>query len=332
MGRWGTAIGWIALWAAGAWAEPTLNWAGLVEQFLLLDETGRSAAPTIPTLPASPFGALVHWKGDTKINLCTATHTTSGYVLTAFHCLKPGSSPANYQVIFYDKTGKRRSAAVTGVSFSGDERRDAAILSIDPVAAKEWQVVGGRIRRYEARSIASKVPDQEAVRAWSYTPLQSVPEVAAKYPQGMGMVFRPNRCIASRTVPHLEVFSENLTTKRRSKVYEFYFRKEGVTDESMHLFLDECEHKVVQGNSGSLISSQSDPQIKIGVLHLFVADKEKIWADIEKHKEDKSQLEYFYTGNDNHPKRFAWAFGEFLIASGMALEALGAPTFPLLGN
>ncbi len=146
------------------------------------------------------------------------------------------------------------------------------------------------------------------------------------------MVFRPNHCSASRTIPHLEVFSKGASPKERKKVYEFHFRKNGITDEKLHVFLDQCDYPVIQGNSGSLISLAGQPKKKVGVLHLFVADKDKIWNDIEKNNQDKAELEYFYAGNDGRAKRFAWGFGEFLIASGSALESLGTQMEEILGS
>lgn len=318
------------LWLFTGMANAELPWDLVAQKFLLLDSGGSQEPAKVPGFSYSPFGALVYWDGKTSFGLCSATHVSGDRLLTAAHCLSPSSDLSHYQAIFYDKQGKKQHASVLSAAFKGDEKIDIAVLTIDKKAAEGWEVVGGEVRRYDTRSIAAAVPEQEAVVAWSFTPINSVKNVHDRYPGQLGMVFRPNHCQASRTIPHLEVFSKS--AKERKKIYEFYFRKKGITDEKLHVFLDQCVYPVIQGNSGSLISLAGQPKKKVGVLHLFVADKDKIWNDIEKNNQDRAELEYFYLGNDGRSKRFAWGFGEFLIASGSALVSLGNRLDELLGT
>jgi hypothetical protein len=120
------------------------------------------------------------------------------------------------------------------------------------------------------------------VVVWTFNPLEgNHPDLAEKY-QGPGMRFAPKHCLASRTVPSLVGWQEEGDRKIRIRTEK--------GNAALHWFLDECDFRLVHGNSGSLITEAKNISRALGTFHWTVPfDKQGLGI-----------FRYFeYTGNRN---------------------------------
>ena len=311
-----------ALLGSTAPATETMTYQEYFDSFLLLDEDGKPRASYLSDLGGSPVGALLALPQKGGKMTCTATHYAPGLVITAAHCLKTGLPAKDHFVLFYNKDGVKTAAPVQRFLFRGDHLMDIAVLKISREVADTWDVGNLEIKKYRKEQIASKIPSRETIKAWSYTPLVHFPQYAPENTSRLGMVFTPNDCIASRTIPRIVAKEKIKGTKKYKTVGELSLKKVGHIDEKIHIFLDDCTRRIVRGNSGSLITASNDFTQKIGILHLVVATKEAVWKELSKLNLNKSLITFFYIGNDDTPKEVAWSSSEFLIGSGTTLEAL----------
>lgn len=292
-----------------------------LDSVLLLDADGAKGPGRVLEAGITPFGALVAWEPSGRVGLCSVTHISPGVVLTAAHCIKTELGAQQHFVLFYGKDALRHQIALTSFRFIGTGTMDVAIATISGEDAKLWDAAGSELKSFDERELANAFKDQ-SVTLWSYTPLTNYPDLMRRYPDSAGMVFSPNRCRASRVMPKIEVMTEDPTTQKATKVGEVHLVGSGKIDEKTNIFLDDCSGRIVTGNSGSLITSASAFSKKVGVLHLFVTDKDKLWKDLESLSRSRGKLNYYYRGNDDRPKPISWGYGDFWIGAGIILETL----------
>lgn len=294
-------------------ARAAINPVAIANAFVLLDESGNEAAAKTPS-GISPFGALVS-VGE-RGGACTATHLGAGRVVTAAHCVHSGMP---HFVIFHNKEGKKVAFQTDKTLYVGDDSFDIAVFAIPDEASAQWDAAGAEVRALA--SVPDKGSDPDVgVTAWSYTPLASVPEYASKYAGQMGMVFTPNRCLASRVKPSIELYRRE-GKKKKKLVGKFSFASS--IDADRHAFLDGCQRKIVKGNSGSLVTFSNNFSHKLGILHCTIAETRQIWDELkEKGLTDRKGVELYLHGVDDKLQRVSWDRGAFLVGSASLFDVL----------
>jgi hypothetical protein len=272
-----------------------------LQAFVLLDLQGNETPPKVPELYSAPFGVLITRAGG--IGMCTATHLGSGIGVTAAHCVHQG---AEHYVIFYTKGGQKVAYPVLKFPYVGSGNNDIAAFQIGDDAAALWDAAGSELAG----------ASQGAVRIWSFTPLQHFPNLQNRSRGAYGMVFTPNRCTASHIRPRIEAWAGD--PERKLAQIEF---SNGST-ETEHLFVDKCERPIVKGNSGSLVTSESGFQKKIGILHYTSARKSDITQYLRSKGVPDAGVRYAYTGVDNRAEKVLWDLEEYIVGTATLLDVI----------
>ncbi len=226
-----------------------------IQQFPVLNQSNQLVAPRVPT-GGSPVGVILAFLADGTVSYCTATHIIPGRILTNAHCVESDSNPLDYYVLFYNNAGQQISTGVTQFRYVGSSQNyDFAILDIPTVAANQWATSGDQIG--SIGGINSPQPQTTQVTIWSFDPISNYPNVYAQYNQHAGMIFNPKTCLASRTIPHVVGYNNGSGTPISSNQ----------VNANYHIIMDNCNQDPIHGNSGSLITSASNYNIKFGVYH-----------------------------------------------------------------
>lgn len=253
--------------------------------FPLLDEHEEEAAPRDPITQKSPFGVLIHMSTFGKGRFCSLAHVSPGIVTTNAHCVEHDSHPENYFVVFYNQQNWKKFTRVSAFEYVGNSNGDdIAVLRIPKDASDAWDTIGGKAVESQ-NEVSRLVPVLHKVVVWSFNPFSgNHPELAEKY-RGPGMRFTPRHCNASRTEPRIT----GITLDEAGEVAD-KTRILSRARAKMHWFVDKCDRRPVQGNSGSLITSAQNISEAMGVFH---------WL-IPYDSEGMKKFNYFdYAGNDN---------------------------------
>ncbi len=265
----------------------------MLHHFPLLNDNEQESAPQDSRSGKSPFGALVYMPKSGKGAYCSVAHVSPGKVTTNAHCVDDDSDPGNYFLVFYNKRNWKRYERVISFEFVGKkDSLDVAVLNILPEVAANWDTVSGSPAR-TLQEVGKVNPTMHQVTLWSFNPFdKNHPELAEKY-QRPGMRFTPKHCQASRTRPKLAgiVVDEQGTEVRKVPIVS------SVSQEKMHWFVDACDKRPVQGNSGSLITDSQDTSKMMGVYHWNIPVEEKSMSGYGR---------FEYRGNDNVVSLLEW--------------------------
>jgi hypothetical protein len=261
--------------------------------FPLLDDSENEAPPRDPVSGRAPFGVLIHMPKLGLGSFCSLAHISQGFVSTNAHCVDYDSQPANYFAVFYNKDGLKRYERVVERTYVGDRKsNDVAVLRLQGVESHAWDTVGGV--GVETRPEVSKKPvEGRQVVVWSFNPFEGNHSKLFRKFARPGMRFAPRRCTSSRTNPKITGIRE---AEGGEELGRMRIIASGV-QESTHHFLDACDSRLVQGNSGSLITDGSSTSQILGVFHWVVP------VDVESMGQFGS---FEYQGNDNQAIRLSW--------------------------
>ncbi len=301
---------------AGAGTPKEFSHATLVDRtVVMLDENGQEGPARIGELGRTPFAMLVSVtpKGNqVDLSYCSATHLKGDYLLTAAHCV-PASSEATLWVLFYSKEGKRQLFPIRDFYFRGQGNEDIAVAKLGEDAVAAWDEANFRFSPFEKPADSPDVP----VTLWSYTPIRFFPEYQQKFPGKAGMVFRPNRCVASQVLPRIvlrERKSKRVTTK-------ISFHEDMKSKD--HLFIDKCQHAILEGNSGSLISHGKNFDYKLGVLAFTLGEHASTWRQLHEAGYTKDPTkELIYYGVDGKGELMTYEQGLFSLGAGTLFETI----------
>lgn len=294
------------------------NYATFIERHLvMLDSEGNEKPVKAGDSGRSPFGIWVvitpdHQTKQIALGYCTATHLKGEHVALAAHCI-PKNKDASVWLVFYGKDGKKQIFPVYDYFFKGEGGEDIAMAKLHPEAIALWDDADFRVFPFE-----SAKPDPDiGVQIWSYSPINHFPKWEAKYPEKAGMVWAPNRCIASQLMPRIEGRHKILKRKTGELVYGDHLNPK------RHLFIDHCQHTIVQGNSGSLITHGNNFSYKLGVLHSILGNHDQVWKQIrDRGWADEPQVEFFYIGAAGKPELIDSNQGLFSVGAGTLFEVI----------
>ncbi len=283
---------------------------------VLLDSDGNEAAVKVGDSARSPLGIFValtpKGSGQFSIAYCTATHLKGEFVALAAHCI-PEAGPITTWLIFYAKDGKRQIVPVYQYIFKGEGHEDVAIARLHEEAIPMWDEADYRTYPFE------KSPDSPdiAVSLWSYSPLVHFPKFQKRYPGRAGMVYQPNRCVASQLLPRIEARHKRLKRKTGEMLFGAKFNAK------KHLFIDKCKNKIVQGNSGSLITHGNNFNFKLGILHFVLGDHETVWKQmVENGMANDPNTDLFYFGVDGKSEKIDQHIGSYSLGAGTLFEVI----------
>ncbi len=284
---------------------------------VLLDADGNEQAVKVGEQNKSPFGVFLaltpkDGSGVMEVNYCTATHLKGQHVLTATHCI-PKNSRSTLWIVFYSKEGKKQVYPIYEFFFKGAGEEDIAMVKLPEEAVPLWDDSDFQYKKFEKPGHESDF----SVTLWSYTPLIHFPQLQIKYPDSNGMVFRPNYCLASQSLPHIEVRDK----KTRKKVGEINFAEKMET--KSHLFIDKCKHPILQGNSGSLITHGKNFAYKLGVLHYVLGNHASIWPQLTANGlTTNPKTDLYYHGVDGKTEWLSQEVGSYDIGAGSLFEVI----------
>lgn len=241
---------------------PVANKVSYASAFPLFDI--RSGSPRIPRTPAgkAPFGVLLGFVNTHQLEMCTINHWKDGQLLTNAHCVGSNPSPDAYYVVFYDKSGTHRYAAVQSFGYIGStDADDVAVLNVDPKDVADWDALDATLESTADTVNMGLGVDTFETTVWSFDPLSSHPELGSLYHGSEGAVFYPKECTGFRTLPDIHLVAKNgdVLTYPATTV-----------DVNKHILLDRCDRDPIQGNSGSWISAASDPSKGYGLFHWII--------------------------------------------------------------
>lgn len=217
-------------------------------RFMLLDSTGAKSAPVIEQTKTWPLGVLISFPSKTDLGYCSASHIEEGKILTNAHCIKPGLEPEKYYAVFYNKYGIKDLANIQKIEYVGNheapEVNDIAILTIKKEDSERWHTTNNNVQT---------VKDVQEITIWSFDPMNAWPQYIQKWKNEYGMVFHPNNCLASQNLPEVKASLESGTNVNIGFNY---------TAEK-HLIMDNCQHDVIKGNSGSLVTLKDDFNVQL---------------------------------------------------------------------
>ena len=180
-------------------------------------------------------------------------------------------------------------------------------------AVPMWDDAEFRIYPFETAK-----PDPDiGIKIWSYSPINHFPQWEKKYPEKAGMVWSPNRCIASQNMPRIEGRHKILKRKTGSLVFG------DKLNAKRHLFIDHCTNTIVQGNSGSLITHGNNFSFKLGVLHSILGNHDQVWKLInDRGWANNPQVEFFYIGAAGKAELIDSNTGLFTVGAGTLFEII----------
>lgn len=285
----------------------------LAANVMLLGSSGNEEAPSAPDVAGSPFGMLLALRGSDQMKQCSAVHLSPGKLLTAAHCVERDGG-WRYIAIFFASDGRKSAVEMSRVLYLGGPAYDVAVLGFAESEAVRWAVAGPKIEDLGPYRKDSAGRSDINVILWSFTPIDAVPELKAKYPGRTGMVFRPNQCRASRERPGIEIVDGERSIASVGILPQF--------SSETHLFLDECRHRIVPGNSGSLITHNLNFRIKLGVLSFTSIDKRGVIESLARQYPDRPSIEFNYRGLDNLTRRMSTVVGDFSLGGAALLQSL----------
>lgn len=273
--------------------ELTMDQQAFLADFPLLDNYDQEAPPLDPITGRAPFGVLIHMPNSGLGSFCSSAHVSQGFVSTNAHCVDEDSQPGNYFVVFFNKQGVKRYERVVERTFVGNRRsNDVAVLRLQGVESHAWDTVGGAAVETR-REVAQRPVQGRQVVMWSFNPFEgNHPKLFRKYARP-GMRFTPRHCTSSRTRPKITALREAEDGEELNRIQIIASEAQ----ESTHHFLDACDTRPVQGNSGSLITEAGSISRVMGLFHWIVP------ADVGTMDRFTS---FVYQGNDNQPVRLDW--------------------------
>lgn len=245
----------------------------------------------------SPFAVFFAVR-DGSFSRCTATHLTTGRVLTNAHCIKDTDLAKNLFVVFWDKSGKEKWAQVTEIEAKGfDMGVDAALVKIKAEDAAQWDVFRGDFDDTSSLIGLELGTHVTPVTVWAMDHQES----GSYYYSYL----RQKKCRASPRTK-LKVVGTKLPSPTR---YTMAYTNE---DEVYHLFYDQCAPVTIQGNSGALVTD--DATGKAVGIH-FSSDKtpsflERGYTDLE------------VTGADGKVETFSTSTDRYVAGTAVAIDYL----------
>ncbi len=287
----------------------------LERMVVLLDEQGNEAAVRVGDQGRTPFAMMLgvtSLNGQLDFKFCTGTHLKGSYVVTAAHCV-PTAADATFWVFFYTKEGKRQLFPIREFYFKGKGSDDIAMAKLPEEAVAMWDETNFRYNTFDKPADGHDVP----ITMWSYTPLPHFTDFQTKFQGRSGMVFRPNRCSASRLAPR--VTQRDRRTKKVTAKIALQHDLKGKD----HLFIDRCQYAIVPGNSGSLITHEKNFDYKLGVLDLTFGDHAAVWKQLTElgYTNDPTK-ELIYYSVDGKPEPFTYELGLFSLGAGTLFETI----------
>lgn len=186
----------------------------------------------------APFGVFLNVR-DGSFSRCTATHWTSGVVLTNVHCIDETDTAKDLYLVFWDKSGKEKWTAVTEITGRGfEDGVDALVLKISPEAADQWDVFNGGFLDTSALQGAAIGDNMKTVDIW-----------AMDHHGSSGYYYSYMVKKACRATPRTK-FALKADKADGTKVNLSYENEDPV----YHLFYDACAPGTIGGNSGSLVT------------------------------------------------------------------------------
>lgn len=257
-----------------------------LRSFPLLNEEFRPGPPRDPSTGRAPFGVLLKLPSVGKVGACSAAHVSRGVLVTNSHCVGGAvrSGVGSFHFVYYGKENTKRYGSVEEFLYLGNGRRDdVALMKIDARSADDWDTIDSAVAKKSELAGQRPAPSENVI-VWGFDPVDSRVNLPSAESRKGGMRFSPRVCLASRTQPTLV----GLAGSDRTPI------QISLTDEKVHFFLDECDRPLMQGNSGSLITSGDVFRRMWGVYH---------WAVTPTEAALKRFGAFEYTGNNNRPLR-----------------------------
>jgi hypothetical protein len=263
-------------------------------RFMLLNEQGEKKAPVIEQTKTWPLGVLISFPSKTDLGYCSTSHIEFGKILTNAHCIKPGLEPEKYYAIFYNKYGIKDLANIEKIEYVGNpeapEGNDIAILTLKKSDAERWHTTSNTV---------ATVKDIKDITIWSFDPIKAWPQYIQKWKNEYGMVFHPNDCLASHKTPLVKALVES----GNEITINFHYSPE------KHLFMDYCQHSVIKGNSGSLVTLKKDFNTQVATA----------FSTVPMQPVGEKTLAIKYRGNKNE-EELEYVEGKDLFSAAFSLE------------
>jgi hypothetical protein len=294
----------VTLFLAGFQAIGAVSLPRKVLTLAILDQSGAVLRRS------TPLGVVVGVSQDGEDwELCSAVHLASGRGFTAAHCFQELTEGWRYYVVFNSRRGKRVTVPITSFLYRGDPTSDIAVFPVSRDVAITWATAGTEVERF-----SPSLPHRK-VTIWSFTPVEQIPDLKSRFAGRTAMVLRPNRCLASQHRPSIELRNaqgaQNLPMLRK-------------VDAAGHLFLDRCSYPVVDGNSGSLVTTGEELGRKVGILSLHGVDEHDFWEELGGTSLLQSGTHFFFHGIDDKVRELTPRSGEFSLSAATLLEPLRA--------
>jgi hypothetical protein len=258
---------------------------------------GLTTASSAPKGPGgtTPFAVLINLD-DSSFSRCTATHWAEGLVLTNAHCVDPEDKPENLFLIYWNKSGEVKWAAVTSILGRGTEdTMDAAFLAVSEETAAGWHSFQGGTKSTDSLIGKPLGESSTAIEIWAMNHHGTSPYYYSE--------LKKKVCKAT---PRTKI---QLTGVRASGVKtDLVYNNE---DESIHIFYDSCVPGTIGGNSGSLVVETASGKA-VGI-HFSSEKKERLrdrYVSVE------------ITGSDGILKTLSTATDGFISGTGVAMESL----------
>ncbi len=284
----------MVLVSQGAFADTVSDFEALlptaVNNFLLLDQNGRSGPAIPPGRTTSPFGALLEFSDPKKgagtdlaftLTTCTATHLIPGEARSVRSCL-----PASQQggrawiyLIYFDVTGRREFIRVDRFDPGADDT--TITIPLPSVIVKAWSSVLSK--EYPDPEDAWDDPEKSLpVTVWAYDSLALRPDIAKPLMAAdgtipFGLVFNPRvQCMASPNSPVVGIAKKDAAKKEVRKISLSMKDHPGPL-----LYIDSCNQAFIEGNQGALITKSADVSSPLG-LYFNSLSVGNFWTRISK--------------------------------------------------
>lgn len=255
-----------------------------LSEFPLLNEFDEPFASRSVSDGVAPFGVLLRLATKGRVGVCTVTHVRKGIVLTNAHCVRGRErlGPQGFYVVFYSRTGEKVWSPVTDFVYVGRlDLDDIALLRIQSEASAHWDVAESE----SPTVLGAETAPATSVRLWAFDPFDSTSPTGKRW-EHSGMKFSPRICTASRKLPTLEGIRHTPNSEEEERVNMLQNTR---SRETMHVFIDHCDHPPIGGNSGALITEKERFSSKVGVYH---------WGVLLGELALKNYNAFEYRGND----------------------------------
>jgi hypothetical protein len=245
-----------------------------LQNFPLLDERGEMRPPVVGSTQTWPLGALIYMPPSGRGGFCSVSHVSPGKVAANAHCVEQDRAPYNYFVAYYDRAGKKTYDRVKTIDYIGKSSSDdVAILAMTDTDERRWHVLNAKFIPTQ-RTVGAVPPAAMKVSIWAFNPTpENHPDLYIKY-RLPGMKFEPRHCLVSRSAPQVIGIKGEGESATRIPI-------QSSAREWLHLFVDDCDKKMVHGNSGSLISEDSNSTRVLGVYHWIVQPDDRGYSSID---------------------------------------------------